>query len=69
MHVLFSTCTLIVVSILPEFRRKYIGSMLLNRYVDKIAYCKEYENVTRISLLSKAKLLAFYVKVNILYAQ
>lgn len=45
------------VTISPDFRKKGLGSALLNDYVEKI---KANRSVDKISLLSKAYLLSFY---------
>ena len=39
------------------------GSRLLKYYINKIGFGEEYKSVSRISLLSKAGLLSFYIQV------
>lgn len=54
--------TLVIHSVViaPSYRKKGLGSVMLQKYIEEV--CQVDTNVERILLLSKAELLTFYVR-------
>jgi guanine nucleotide exchange factor len=59
-----STLVIHSVSVVPEMRRKKLGTDMLKRYMDNIVNNKDYTNISLVLLLTHEYLVPFYSNVS-----